>query len=239
MRISKYIFVGLALFNGAVYANTLTLNALPGNAPKDSSGNFISPYAGTLVYNGVSSNLQFSCDDFTHNIATGTTYNAVTLSTLTTNFSNTLFGSRVGQTINGALFTATAATTLYQEVFYLSSLEAAAIAASNITTAGVIQDAIWTLTNTYEPNNATHSDPPSTGTAAYISQAAANYNNYTYQNFVVVDAGGAGGGGVQELFYSTGGGLTAVATPEPGTLALLAGGLAAVGLHRRRRTWKS
>jgi PEP-CTERM motif len=214
--------------NAAAVANSLILAPLPGNAPKDSGGNFISPYAGTLTIGSNTLSLQLSCDDFTHNISTGVAYTAVTVSTLTSNFGNTLFGS---------LLSSSAATALYEQVFYLSSLEGAQIALntpSSLTTAGVIQDAIWTLTNPYEPNNPTHSDPPSAGTATYISDAAANYQKYDYSKFVIVDAGGSGGGGIQELFYSTGPLTTSVPTPEPGTIALLAGGFGALGFYRRR-----
>lgn len=240
MRTSKYLMVaGLLGLTLAAQADTLTLANIPNSAPKDASGNAISPYAGTLTIGSNTLNLAFSCDDFTHGIQTGTAYNNVTESTLTSaNFlTATLFGMQVGKVFNGLTFTIADATALYQQVFYLSSLETAQLAlntSAGNTAAGTIQDAMWNLTNTYEPNNSTFADPPTVsgnqGTSYYLSQAAANYANYNYSNFTIVDAGA---GSLQELFYSTGP-LTSN-TPEPATIAMVGSGLIALSFFRRKR----
>jgi hypothetical protein len=250
MRIQKYIFLAAVFgLTVAAQADSLYLYDIPNGAPQDINGNYISPYAGVLMITSPSNilNISFSCDDFTHNINTGQIYSGVTESQLgASNFlSTTLLGKQVG-VVPG--FTVSAATNLYEQVFYLSSLEASAIAlhtTAGNNDAGVIQDAMWDLTNPYEPNNATHSDPPNVanssapgnkGSNYYMTLAAANYQNYTYSNFTIVDAGA---GSIQELFYSTGTLNTAVGTPEPGTIALLMGGLGALGFYRRRRSSQS
>jgi hypothetical protein len=205
----------------AVYADTL-VGSLASNGT--------STVAGTVKIGSNSLVTTLFCDDYTHDIyvpyaPSSYTYNITNIATVTSNFSKTLFGS-----VSGAV-------SLYEEVFYLSSLELAAITVNDITTANTIQNAMWSITYPYEANKGSESGPTTNAaTAAYVTQAQQNYNKYSYSNFVILTLQDPAhtSNQEQELFYSTGA-LTAIPTPEPGTAALLIGSVGLVALLYRRK----
>jgi hypothetical protein len=171
------------------------------------------------------------CDDYTHDIyapnaPTTYTYNITNIGTLTSNFSKTLYG-----TLSGA-------TTLYEEIFYLSTLETAAMQANDITSANNIQEAMWTLGYPYETNKGTVAGPPtSPAITGYVTQAQQNYSKYLYSNFTILTLQDPASPSTQEqeLFYMTGS-LIAVPTPEPKTAILLIASLGSIAVLSRQRS---
>ncbi len=193
----------------AMNARGATLNLDSVDGVKDTSGNFVGPYQGRL--DGVAYAL--FCADFDHNIKDPDTV-TVNVSTLN-NLSLTRFGGLA------------AATSLYEQAFYLSSF---LLTASN-TDRGNIQDAIWSFFASDAPNQS------STAVKGWETKAASNYQGKDYSNFRILTDAGNQAGGKQELFLSTGTvgppGLTS--TPEPNTWALLLTGVTSLAIARSQR----
>ena len=208
MRLTKFtLAVGLVF--GAVNAGATTLYLDSVDGVKDSAGNYVGPYTGRLD----STAYKIFCDDFDHHIGVpdSETVNVSTISNLT----NTRFGSLAS------------ATTLYEEVFYLSSY---LLTASNSDRAD-IQDAMWSFFASDAPNQS------STAVQAWETQARNNYAGKDYSSFRILTDSTDRLNDKQELFISVGGvlppGLTR--TPEPATWGMLLTGLSGLAWVRRRR----
>jgi hypothetical protein len=186
---------------------------------------------GTVTIGGSSLTSTLFCDDYTHDIyapnaPTTYTYNITNIATLTSNFSKTLYGSLSG------------ATSLYEQIFYLSTLETAAIQSNDITSANDIQEAMWTLSYPDEANKDSVSGPPTSSViTAYVTQAQQNYSKYLYSNFTILTLQDPSSPTTQqqELFYMTGS-LISIPTPEPKTAILLIASLGCMALISRPRT---
>jgi len=195
-----------------VRASTLTLDSVDG--VKDSAGNFVGPYSGKL--DGLTYNI--FCDDFNHHISIPDS-ETVNVSTLT-DLHLTRFGG------------VAAATSLYQQVFYLSSY----LPGASATQRGDVQDAMWSYFSTSAPNQA------KAEVQSWLAQAKSNYVGKDYSSFrILTEANSASGptaqfDGKQELFLSTTTrqpGLTS--TPEPATWAMLLTGVGGLAFARFRR----
>ena len=207
------VAVGVAFGAMKLSASTLMFDSVDG--VKDSDGYYVAPYNGQL--DGIA--YQLFCDDFTHNINVpdSETVNVSTINDL-------------GLTRFGGL---TAATSLYQQVFYLSSY---LVGASN-SQRGDVQDAMWSY---FSPTDA----PNQTKQAVkdWLTQAKNNYASRDYSQFRILTQANSDASptaqfdGKQELFImlsTVPPGLTS--TPEPGTWALLLTGMGGIVLTRMRR----
>lgn len=181
---------------------------------QDSVGNYVGPYTGTVD----SASMLIFCDDVFHHVNINEAVTA-NVSTIAGGLTLTRFGGL------------SAATTLYEEAFYLSTfLSSPAYSASRAD----IQDAIWDLFVTGGPNAA------QLAVLNWQTQASNNYSGKDYSSFRIYTQPTMGNNeqydGKQELFTSSstlGPGVTA--TPEPGTLAMLLTGMAGVVVARVRR----
>ncbi len=195
-----------------VMASTVTLDSVDG--VKDTAGNFVGPYSGKL--DGLTYNI--FCDDFDHHIGIPDS-ETVNVSTLT-DLHLTRFGG------------VAAATSLYQQVFYLSTYLPGASASQR----GDVQDAMWSYFSTSAPNQA------KAQVQGWLAQAQSNYSGKDYSSFRVLTEMNTAANptaqfdGKQELFISTTirqPGLTN--TPEPATWAMLLTGVAGFAFARFRR----
>lgn len=195
-----------------VMASTATLDSVDG--VKDSAGNFVGPYSGKL--DGLTYNI--FCDDFNHHIGIPDS-ETVNVSTLT-DLHLTRFGG------------VAAATSLYQQVFYLSTYLLGASAAQRAD----VQDAMWSYFSTGAPNQAKGE------VQGWLAQAQSNYSGKDYSSFRVLTEMNTAANptaqfdGTQELFISTTirqPGLTS--TPEPATWAMLLTGVGGFAFVRFRR----
>jgi hypothetical protein len=164
---------------------------------------YVGPYTGSVP--GMPT-LDLFCIDYMNGVAIGDTWSAHFTSLSSGDLGNTRFGQQYGA----------ASQVMYQQAAWLSMQ----FARTGTGSWGAIHAAIWHI---FTPN-----DPTWGGTAAsaWLTQAqqVSNYGTVNLNTWrVVTDVATVGGqGGTQEY-------LTHV-TPEPGTLLLLATGLAAVGL---------
>jgi hypothetical protein len=91
-----------------------------------------------------------------------------------------------------------------------------------------IQDAAWAITDlSYSASSAAKN---------YEALAAANYSSVNLSGFDLISGTTTGSSRSQEFLINPG---PVAATPEPATIFLLAGGLIAVGVMRRRKTVKA
>ncbi len=187
-------------------ATTLYLDSVDGVT--DSKGNYVGPYNGRVDATAY----KIFCDDFDHhiNVPDSETVNVSTIS----NLSKTRFGSLAS------------ATTLYEEVFYLSSY----LLTANNTDRGNIQDAMWSFFASDAPNQS------SSAVQAWETLAKNNYAGKDYSSFRILTDSTNQLNGKQELFIS----LTTItpgltSTPEPATWGMLLTGLSGFAWARRRR----
>ena len=178
---------------------------------QDSVGNYVGPYTGTVD----NASMLIFCDDVFHHVNINEAVTA-NVSTIAGGLTLTRFGGL------------SAATTLYEESFYLSTfLSSPAYSASRAD----IQDAIWDLFAPGGPNATLAT------VVGWQTQASNNYSGKDYSSFKVYTQPSPNQfDGKQELFTSSstlGPGVTA--TPEPGTLAMLLTGMAGVVVARVRR----
>jgi hypothetical protein len=202
---------------GAITLSASTLNFDSVDGVKDSAGNYVAPYNGSLD----GTNYLLFCDDFTHNIFIPDS-ETVNVSAIN-NLSLTRFGGLA------------AATSLYEQVFYLSSYLVGASDAQR----GDVQDAMWSY---FAP-----SDAPNQSKQAvkdWLTQANNNYASKDYSQFRILTEANSDANpsaqfnGKQELFINISGdstNTTPTNTPEPGTWALLLTGLGGFVLTRARR----
>ncbi len=212
MKLSFGVFVLAAAFSATMSASTLNLDSVDGT--QDSAGNYVGPYNGRL--DGLTYNI--FCDDFSHhiNVPDQVTVNVSTIADLHL----TRFGSVAG------------ATSLYEQVFYLSTYLVGASASQRAD----VQDAIWSYFSNNAPNQA------SAAVQGWLTQAQNNYSGKDYSSFRILTEASSSSNpnaqfnGKQELFISTTvqpAGLTG--TPEPGTWAMLLTGMGGVAFMRFRR----
>jgi hypothetical protein len=202
----------LALSALALPAGATTLNfGNPGyTGNSDASGNPVYPYYGNI---DGGSQINMLCDDFDHPVSPSDSF-AVKISTVS-NLTYSRFGS------------ISAATKMYEQVFYLLSYMNTASTAD----IGNLQDAVWSYFSTSAPT--TSASGATKTIAQWKTLAANNYTGKDYSMFRVATDASNQASGKQELVYTTGvtvAGLTS-ATPEPGTIAMLAGGLFLIGLR--------
>jgi hypothetical protein len=227
-------FATTAAFANTYAPSTITVDTV---GAQDSNGEYFGPYQGK--FGGITTNVY--CDDFNHNIFIGAAPTNVNVSDLT-NLSLTRFGGA------GATTTLADALVDYEKIFYLSSFLSGSYSApttfygtfasgtnsANTLVAADIQDALWSFYDTtpQAANGGTNQ------VNYWLDQAAANYTKYSYANFRILTDSGNQYGGVQELFVSTLGSSALNPTPEPGTIGMLFGGVAAIafgGMRRRNR----
>lgn len=213
LKLVTYAFViGLSAMNlSAAY-----LNFDSTDGATDSSGNLVSPYNGRL--NNVA--YQLYCGDFTHNINVPD-FEVVNVSTIK-DLSLTRFGGLSGS------------TSLYEQVFYLSTLLTMPPAGD---TRGDVQDAMWFI---FDPNSSPEPSPNrnSATVQGLVTQAQTNYNKpgADYSSFYILTDASNQFNGKQELFVnSPGDSVTSTATPEPGTWAMLLSGIGGIAIARSRR----
>lgn len=187
----------------------------PGGGTVADFGVYMSPYTGTV--NGQTVTL--NCDDFFHEVATGDTWMANETSLGGGSLANTRFGGL------------TNALTLYREAAWLTTQYNFPDPATDPGKTIAIQTAIWDLFSTGTPNVSGQSDADE-NTAFWLSQAATKYTSIAdYSGFFVLTDVRSNttldSQSMQEF----------IVTPEPGTLVLLAPGLAGlVGFVRRRKS---
>jgi hypothetical protein len=169
------------------------------------------------------------CIDFTHNIGVPGTYTDYTLVPLTPAGLQTVAGKLNTPQPSGLLTSGTGGTpnqALINEVNYLMDLgntlleSASPIAANDIGSA--IQIAIWS--ELYPTTSYTGASADVTNDVnSFLADATAN-NGTEWSAEALISSNGE-----QQLAY----GMDALPAPEPGTLALLAGGLIGLGAARR------
>lgn len=212
MKLSFGILALAAAFSASVSASTLNMDSVDGT--QDSAGNYVGPYNGRL--DGLTYNI--FCDDFNHHISVPDQV-TVNVSSIT-DLHLTRFGSVAG------------ATSLYEQVFYLSTYLVGASAGQRAD----VQDAMWSFFSNSAPNQA------KAEVQAWLVQASNNYSGKDYSSFrILTEANSTANpnaqfNGKQELFISTTvqpAGLTD--TPEPATWAMLLTGMGGVAFARFRR----
>jgi len=195
-----------------VKASTLLLDSVDGVT--DSAGDLVGPYNGRL--DGLAYNI--FCDDFDHHIGIPDS-ETVNVSTVT-DLHLTRFGG------------VAAATSLYEQVFYLATYLTNASASQRAD----VQDAMWSYFSTNAPNQA------KLQVQGWLNQAKANYAGKDYSSFRVMTEVNTAANptaqfdGKQELFLSTVTRLPGLtSTPEPATWAMLLTGLGGFAFARFRR----
>lgn len=165
-------------------------------------------YVGPMTANVGGSAIQVVCDDFSHNVSVGQSWTA------TVNMFNNLSGTRFGSDL-GAEFK-------YQEAAWLVDQFATHPSAT-----GDIQFAIWSLFTPSVPTNASIS--------AWLNLAASqNFTNYDFSGFRIFTPTSSGCNSPQEFIAK----IPGAQVPEPTTLSLLGGGLAAISVLLKRNRKK-
>jgi hypothetical protein len=205
----------------SLFAGTATVTFTGPNGQQDSSGNYISPYYGTV--NG--SNTTLYCDDFANYVTDGETWtaNVTNLADSAEVLTQTRYGG-LDQTFQtqGGGSQSYDGQQLYEMAAYLTTQFDA-----NATDNGNIQDTIWDLFN---PNAGNAGDPgPIPSTEAYLYAAEQNYGSINASNFEILTQVNNPGltGGIQEFIVS----------PEPSSTLLFGCGLMLVStiVYRRRK----
>jgi hypothetical protein len=237
------LVVALSACSAAHASTALSFQNL--NGVLVSSGEYISPYAGTLAGTPVT----LFCDDFNDNIPVPSNSN-VNISTPNGNLSSTRFATT---NYNPAY---PSGTTLYEEMAWLFTqmMSPGQTQANEIG----IQEAVWHMTAS-TPGSVSTTSLSNTGSnltyLQWITDAASDYNKAVggfstpnYSNWMILtDVANATtktqGTGDQELFayYSSQGVPTSnqvSSTPEPGTISMFAIGLGLMlaGMKMRART---
>lgn len=212
----------------AAFADTITVETVN---LKDSAGEYIGPYGGK--FNGSLTSVY--CDDLLHNIQISANTTNVVVSTVA-DLSNTRFGGASAPTASVALAD-------YEEIFYLSTFLTGTYTApstyyspfsggstsANTNVKADIQDAMWSIFDSAAANNNTNQ------VNYWLTLAQNNYSHYSYSNYRILTDSANQYNGVQELFVNISGGNTLVGTPEPGTVASVLGGMAALAFGWRRK----
>jgi PEP-CTERM motif len=201
--------------------SSLTLNN-PGNNVM--GGVYVGPYNFTLTSGGQSQQIQLICDDAASEVFAGESWN-VTTATF--------------PTLTNIKFPSGSQTQNYEEIAWL--VQQMYVNIGNAHTVGDIQWAIWDIFDGGVSSNDPWGAVSSTDQANiqnWLTQAglSSNYSTGNYANIVIyTPVPGTQPkqfGSPQEYFgLSTG----TIATPEPGTLAMLGIGLFALGSLGRRK----
>lgn len=233
------IFSILALAAGSAFGGTDTVVFVDGGS-NIGSNYYLSPYTGTITpTGGQTSTVALYCDDFNDEATNGQTWSAYVTSVLSSNLSNTLFGTTnpnpTGPTGN----------TLYEEMAYLATQIQSNFATNNLGAIEAIQDAMWVLTDSpSNPNNPVPNYNNGTVTT-WLSLAATDVTNYqqtgnsaiNYANWYVLTDTNTTNPHQEFLFYAADSQLHQ--TPEPATMALAGCGLLAVyfaGVRRKKQS---
>lgn len=238
MKKGLFIFSVLAIA-GSAFADTDTVVFVNGGS-NVGSGYFLSPYTGTITpTGGQTSTVALYCDDFNDEVSDGQSWSAYVTSVLSSNLSNTLFGT---SNPNGY---EPAGTTLYEEQAYLATQIQANFAANNLSAIEAIQDAMWVLTDSpTNPRNPVpnYNNPTVLNWINLAANDVANYQNtgtsaVNYSNWYVLTDTNKADPHQEFLFYASDSHM--FQTPEPATMALAGCGLLAVYFAGSRRKKQS
>jgi hypothetical protein len=239
LKKSLFIFSVLAMAAGSAFAGTDTVVFVDGGS-NVGSGYYLSPYTGTITpTGGQTSTLALYCDDFNDEVTNGQSWSAYVTSVLSSNLSNTLFGTTNPNTSGPT------GNTLYEEEAYLATQIQTNFAANNLGAIEAIQDAMWVLTDSpTNPRNPVpnYNDPT---VLNWINLAAADVATYqntgnsavSYANWYVLSDTNTTDPHQEFLFYTANSQI--FQTPEPATMALAGFGLLAVYFVGARRKKQS
>ncbi len=198
------------------FAGTVNATFVSANGQKDTAGNYISPYTGTI--NGVSTTI--FCDDFANHVTAGQAWTANVTNLGSGNLSNTRYGADSDTLItqNGTSQTF-AALQVYEMAAWLTTQFTA-----NGSANGDIQDTIWDLFNPNSVN--TTVTPPTPSSHAELFAAEQNYSKINPSNFNILTNTGVQMSGQQQEF---------IFAPEPGSLVMLGLGIAGIAIGSLRK----